>query len=192
MSLKNTSNVPHASSSTARIRDAWRGLFDQITLSESFRSRGAPFVALALTHAGALGQRQDAAHWQRKCLEYIGFRYLELLIAHLFVDSRPDCTAAQLSAAVGRKTAIVEAGEAELHLAKVAHLPADWRVNRECLRAVYTVRYLVPLHLQRSTPSSSGFSKNVTCEKVFRSRPVSLSKPHFKSLYKLTSTHPYL
>src|SRR5437867_8146155 len=102
-----------------------QGLLERITRSDSLRTRSAPFVALALTHTGVLGKRQDAAVWQHKCLHHVGFRYLELLIAHLLIDSRPDCTAAQLNDAVRRKRTILEAGEAELQLAKIAILPID-------------------------------------------------------------------
>jgi dsRNA-specific ribonuclease len=97
---------------------------------ETMSSRVMPFAAFALKFRGvAFGslsaKEQMIANWQHGCIETVGGRYSDLLIAHCFLESNPNCAAGDLHDATRKKTALFYEGEKEMQLLRVAILPPD-------------------------------------------------------------------
>ena len=98
--------------------------------SQSIASHLIPFFSLALTFRHRTGKELGISSWQHGCIETLGERYSELLIAHTFLDDNPDCSANAMHDATRKKGALLLEAEKELQLVQIAILPADLAASR--------------------------------------------------------------
>jgi dsRNA-specific ribonuclease len=118
--------------------------------------------------------------------------YLELLIAHCFIEQQPDATAAELNEATRRKMAILESGETELHVLRAVQLPSDLTATAEVegtsgklirgfhsrlLGAIAVAADYVQLkrlfqkyYLRKKIPATSGLSFKTTLQEFVQAR----------------------
>ena len=98
--------------------------------SEPTSIRLMPFLSLALTFRHLTGKEHGISAWQHGCIETLGERYLELLIAHCFLDANQDSTAAALHGSTANKMSLLLEAERELQLVSIARLPPDMVARR--------------------------------------------------------------
>src|ERR1035437_8796876 len=87
--------------------------------SEPTSTRLIPFLTLALTFRHSTGKEHGISAWQHGCIETLGGRFLDLLVAHCFLDANPDCTANALNDATRKKVSLLLEAEKELHLVSI-------------------------------------------------------------------------
>src|SRR5262245_11633648 len=130
--------------------------------------------------------------WQHRCLEHLGFTYLELLIAHCFMEQQPDATAAELNEATRRKMAILTSDETELRVLRAVQLPSDLTalaepegIQRKLIRGFHSrllgaiaigadyvqLKRLFQKHyLRKQIPATSGLSFKTTLQEFVQAR----------------------
>lgn len=148
------------------------------------------FIALALTFRHQTGERYGISAWQHNCIDYIGARYLELLVAHCFLSINPDCSAAQLQEAMKKKTALVQEAENDLQLLKAANCPAEILTGHSTAsnksikfchsRMIGTLALLLPyqelkslfekFYFQRKVPGVAGLSFKTILQEYTQSK----------------------
>lgn len=111
---------------TQDMREALGRLFP----SEPTSTRLMPFLTLALTFRHLSGKEHGISAWQHSCIDTLGGWYLDLLLAHCFLDANPDCTANALHDAIRKKLSLVLEAEKDLKLVSFAVMPSDLATRR--------------------------------------------------------------
>jgi dsRNA-specific ribonuclease/nitrogen-specific signal transduction histidine kinase len=146
-----------------------------------------PFATLALTFRavafGSLSSKQRAViNWQHGCIETLGARCSELLLAHCFLEANRNCAAGALHDATRKKTALFYEAEKDMQLLHVAIVPPDLAQSSRTptdshIRYCHT-RLLGVMALTIPYPEL----KNFFNQHYFRNRPSPTAGLSFKSV----------